>query len=43
MTVKIRTITFDAGPDHYQVGVFWAELFGCGDATDNANQPDDPR
>lgn len=42
MTVKIRTITFDAGPDHYAVGMFWAELLGYGDAPDNPNYPGDP-
>ncbi len=41
MTVKIRTITFDAGADHYRVGMFWAELLGYGDAPDNPNHPDD--
>lgn len=42
MTVKIRTITFDAGPDHHRVGQFWAELLGYGDAPDHPNHPDDP-
>ncbi len=42
MTVKIRTITFDAGPDHFRVGMFWAALLGYGDAPDNPNDPGDP-
>lgn len=42
MSVKIRTITFDAGPDHYALGGFWAELLGYGDVPENPNHPDDP-
>ncbi|GAB3749915.1 VOC family protein [Microlunatus parietis] len=42
MSVRIRTITFDAGPDHYAVGRFWAELLGYGDVPGNPNHPDDP-
>lgn len=42
MSVKIRTITFDAGADHYALGMFWAELLGYGDAPGNPNHPDDP-